>query len=120
MNMCMYVSSTGHLKETILVQIVAFLFMCLLLLQFSGEFIVKGFPHAIPLYGDGLSQLAGVLLFNYAYIVTVPSWLNEKQNSVSVNSTIWHASTLSTAIYFGTYYIVVVIVVVVYCNVSGS
>jgi hypothetical protein len=93
---------TGHLKETIFVQLVAFSFMCLLLVQFSGEFITKGFPHSLPLFGDSISQLAGVVLFNYAYIVTVPSWLNEKQNSVSVNSTIWHASTLSSAIYFGT------------------
>lgn len=83
-------------------QLIAFTFMCLLLVQFSGEFIAKGFPHSLPLFGDSMSQLAGVVLFNYAYIVTVPSWLNEKQNGVSVNSTIWHASTLSSAIYFGT------------------
>lgn len=94
---------SGHLKETIIVQLIAFSFMCLLLVQFSGEFISKGFPHSLPLFGDSMSQLAGVVLFNYAYIVTVPSWLNEKQNGVSVNSTIWHASTLSSAIYFGAY-----------------
>jgi len=43
----------------------------------------------------------GVVLFNYAYIVTVPSWLIEKKNEVSVNHTIWHASTLSSVIYLG-------------------
>ena len=91
----------GHLKETIFVQIFAFSFMCLLLVQFTGEFAMKGFPYSVPYYGDSVSQLAGVVLFNYAYIVTVPSWLNEKQNSVSVNKTIWTASTLSSAIYIG-------------------
>ena len=93
---------SGHLKETILVQILAFSFMVLLLLVFSGEFLWKGLPHSIPLFGGSYSQLAGVVLFNYAYIVTVPSWLSEKQNGVPVNSTIWQASTLSSAIYIGT------------------
>jgi hypothetical protein len=50
---------TGHLKETIIVQILAFSFMTLLLLQFSGEFIWKGLPHSIPLFGGSYSQLAG-------------------------------------------------------------
>ena len=91
--------SPGHLKETIIVQLIAFTFMTLLLLQFSGEFILKGLPHSIPLFGESYSQLAGVVLFNYAYIVTVPSWLIEKKNDVSVNTTIWSASTLSSVIY---------------------
>jgi hypothetical protein len=85
------------------VQILAFAFMCLLLTQFTLEFTHKGFPRTIPLVGDQWSQLAGVVLFNYAYIVTVPSWLSEKKNHVSVNTTIWTSSTLSSAIYFGTY-----------------
>lgn len=93
---------TGNLKETIIVQLLAFTFMCLLLVQFSVEFFGKGFPHTIPYVGESKSQLAGVVLFNYAYIVTVPSWLMEKKNSVSVNGTLWGASTLSSAIYFGT------------------
>jgi len=48
------------LKETIIVQILAFSFMTLLLLQFSGEFIMKGLPHSIPLFGGTYSQLAGM------------------------------------------------------------
>lgn len=93
--------SAGHLKETIIVQLLAFGFMCLLLVQFSAEFWHKGFPREVPYVGDQMSQLAGVVLFNYAYIVTVPSWLMEKKNDVSVNATIWSASTLSSLIYFG-------------------
>lgn len=33
--------------------------------------------------------MAGVILFNFAYTVTVPAWLNEKKAEVSVNKTIW-------------------------------
>ena len=41
----------------------------------------------------------GVVLFNYAFSITVPSWLTEKNPSVSVNRTIWTASTMASLIY---------------------
>ena len=37
--------------------------------------------------------MAGVILFNFAYTVTVPAWLNEKKPEVSVNKTIWYVRT---------------------------
>lgn len=99
-------------------QIVAFAFMCLLLTQFTVEFIHKGFPRPIPMVGNQLSQLAGVVLFNYAYIVTVPAWLMEKKNEVSVNATIWNASTLSSLIYFGA--VQYIVLSVDFCGVRWS
>jgi len=35
--------------------------------------------YSVPLVGRNFSQLAGVVLFNFAYTVTVPSWLCEKK-----------------------------------------
>ena len=75
--------------------------MILLLAQFSSEFAFTGFPYDIPMVGSSISQLAGVVLFNYAYIVTVPLWLAEKKDDVSVNKTVWGASTMSSVIYIG-------------------
>jgi hypothetical protein len=39
-----------------------------------------------------ITQVAGVVLFNYAFSITVPSWLNEKRPDVSVNGVVWGAS----------------------------
>jgi hypothetical protein len=38
----------GHLKETIIVQIISFLFMVILLFQFSGEFVHRGLHYRLP------------------------------------------------------------------------
>ena len=43
--------------------------------------------------------MGGVVLFNYTYTITVPSWLNEKRQSVSVNRSIWSATIFSSLIY---------------------
>ena len=43
--------------------------------------------------------MAGVVLFNYAFSVTVPSWLNEKRSDVSVNQTIWGASAVCSVVF---------------------
>lgn len=43
--------------------------------------------------------MTGVILFNYAFSITIPSWLNEKKSSVSVNQVIWSATILSSIIY---------------------
>ncbi len=91
----------NDLKETIWVQIISFLFFFLLLLQFFSEFSQRGFDNAesVPYIGSDMSQLAGVILFNYAYPITIPSWLNEKKSDVPVNQVIWAASSMSTTLY---------------------
>ena len=91
----------GDLKETMIVQMVAFLAFFVFLYQFEWEFAHKGynFVDTVPWVGDDYSSLAGVVLFNYAYPITVPSWLSEKKTNVPVNSLIWGTSALSTVIY---------------------
>lgn len=47
-------------------------------------------------------SIAGVLgnvLFNFGFVTTVPSWINEKKPSVSVNKSLWGATTLCIIIY---------------------
>jgi amino acid permease len=96
-----YTLGRGHLKETIVVQIISFAVLFVLLAQFYYEFWARGFQYAetVPWFGTDYSQLAGVVLFNYAFSITVPSWLNEKMPEVSVNRTIWTSTTLSSLIY---------------------
>jgi len=96
-----YPLGRGHLKETIVVQIVSFAILFVLLSQFFFEFWERGYDYVdtVPWFGTDFSQLAGVVLFNYAFSITVPSWLSEKMPHVSVNRTIWTSTILSSGIY---------------------
>jgi len=38
---------------------------------------------------DGISSVVGTIMFNYTFVVTVPSWVNEKKEKVSVNKAVW-------------------------------
>ena len=90
-----------NFKEAILVQIISFGFLIVLVLQFFYEFHSRGYPylHTVPWVGENFSQLAGVVLFNYAFGITVPSWLSEKKESVPVSRTIWTSTVLCTIMY---------------------
>lgn len=89
----------GHLKETIALQIFSFIFMIVLLVQFSFEFLNRGLSFQLPWVGNDITQLAGVVLFNYAFSITVPAWLVEKHPDVSVNHTIWISTTAASVTY---------------------
>jgi hypothetical protein len=76
------------------------LFLCLL--TWTGQFIGLGLDadNMPAVSGGGFNQL-GVLvsntLLNYAFVVTVPSWVNEKKDGVSVNRTVVTAMAGATA-----------------------
>lgn len=40
------------------------------------------------------AQLVSVFIFTWAYVIFVPSWVNEKHPSVSINKTIWYSGQL--------------------------
>ena len=45
------------------------------------------------------SQLVGVILFNYAFAITVPAWLTEKTTDTRINKTIWTSSIFASFLY---------------------
>ena len=96
-----YPLGRNDLSETIWAQILTFLLMFLLIMQFMREFASTGYPYmdSVPMVGNNFKTLAGVVLFNYAYPVTIPSWLIEKKCDVPVNKIIWTASFTSTVMY---------------------
>jgi len=60
---------------------------------------------AIPMINDaaGFGSQAGVLgtiLFNFGFVTTVPSWVNEKKPEVSVNKTVWMSTALCLVIFY--------------------
>jgi len=90
----------GHLQETVLLQYFSFICLFLLLSQFLYEFWLRGFNISyIPLFGPDPSQVLGVVMFNFAYLITVPSWLIEKKENVNVNKIIWRSSIACATIY---------------------
>jgi len=84
-----------------IIQLVSFCFFFVLVFQFMREFDTIGYPYLakVPMWGSDWKQLAGVVLFNYAYPITIPSWLNEKKHDVPVNKIIWLSSFLATFVY---------------------
>jgi hypothetical protein len=91
----------GHIKETMTVQLISFACLVLLLMEFNTDFVFnKGLNFSINWFGEGqYSQLVGVILFNYAFAITVPSWLAEKTPETPINRTIWTASIFSSLLY---------------------
>ena len=52
-----------------------------------------------PNFGSQAGVL-GTILFNFGFVTTIPSWVNEKKPSVSVNKTVWLSSFLCILIFF--------------------
>ena len=42
----------------------------------------------------------GTILFNFGFVTTVPSWVNEKASDVSVNKALWVATASCVAVFF--------------------
>lgn len=83
------------------VQVASFVFLVFLLFEFEADFIFnRGLTHSINWFGEGkYSQLVGVILFNYAFAITVPAWLAEKTTDTRINQTIWTSSIFASFLY---------------------
>ena len=68
-------------------------FVCLGLFttEFVGQFAIEGLqPSRTPAFAEpNVFEAFGVVMFTYAFIVTVPSWVNEKKPQVSVKKVMW-------------------------------
>ena len=42
----------------------------------------------------------GTILFNFGFVTTIPSWVNEKQPQVNINNSVWLSTWLCNAIFF--------------------
>lgn len=90
-----------NLDDNIIVQKIAFILFLLIMLEWIVWFIYRG-PldySNVPVVGGDLSTVLGTVIFNYAYVTTIPSWVNEKKPHVSVNKSMWGAAVLSTVLF---------------------
>eukprot|EP00039_Didymoeca_costata_P013080 m.193963 g.193963 ORF g.193963 m.193963 type:complete len:557 (+) comp15670_c0_seq5:103-1773(+) len=108
-----------NLDDNMIIQVIAFVltvgcWIVWILASFSAD------PHSQPLpYGNTTGQgtwtipmynsdsnfgsqagVLGTILFNYGFVTTVPSWVNEKKPSVSVNKSVWFSTFMCNIIFF--------------------
>jgi hypothetical protein len=80
-----------NLDENIYFQYISFFVLFGIAGIFGYEFFDRGLDsRGTPVVGSDVSTAAGICLFSFTYVVTIPSWVNEKQPYVSVNKTIWY------------------------------
>ncbi|KAG0344989.1 hypothetical protein BG004_004036, partial [Podila humilis] len=88
------------LSENIWLQLVSFILILLIVLQWIITFFQHGLdPTLVPAVGPDISQTFGTVLFNYAFITTVPSWANAKKPSVSIHKTLGWSVSITTVVY---------------------
>ena len=88
------------LEENMLQQKFSFVALFVLSGQFVYAFLSTGLDAgSLPWIGNHWADALGVVIFNFAFCVTVPSWLNEKAPDVSVNRVFWTSTLTSTLLY---------------------
>ncbi|KAJ1485706.1 hypothetical protein T484DRAFT_1792574, partial [Baffinella frigidus] len=110
--------SLMNLEENITIQKVSFYMLVLFSLEFFAQFWVEGLSahtfwveglsaHTVPAFGENYSHVLGSIIFNYAFVVIIPSWVishhagleevvNEKRPEVSVHKTVWISTIFAT------------------------
>jgi len=64
-----------------IVQKGAFGVACIIFIGWIVQFVIQihnHTPNIIPAFGTKMAPVFGTIMFNYAMVVTVPSWCNEK------------------------------------------
>lgn len=87
---CLIFSLNKNLDDSIILQWIANIGLSVLVVIWlyifntSDDFDM----HRVSMFSVNLNNVVGILLFNFAFIVTVPSWINEKKANVSVINTL--------------------------------
>jgi len=92
------------LDENALFQKMSFVGLCLIALEwvfhFTGqEGLRTGSPPALGEGTDCLHNLFGNVMFNFAFVLTLPSWLNEKKTEVSESLAISTSLVITTVLF---------------------
>ncbi|PRP80111.1 hypothetical protein PROFUN_12265 [Planoprotostelium fungivorum] len=89
-----------NLEDNIIVQKGAFV----LLLVIFAEWFVACFTlgldvSRVPAFLNDQTNVLGSIIFNYAFITTVPSWCNERRPDVPIKKSIWISVATATVFY---------------------
>lgn len=97
-----------NLDDNMLIQTVAFILTILCwLIWIAASFSGFSGPEAASVPAFNTNQYTGTqagvlgnILFNFGFVTTVPSWVNEKRPRVSTNSVLWIATAMCVGIFF--------------------
>jgi len=79
-----------------IVQLISFIVLVVLMGEFVGQFIYMGLDYSrVPAFGGSYGQLVSIFIFSWAFVMFIPSWVNEKRPDVSVNKVVWTAALVS-------------------------
>ncbi|KAG2172173.1 hypothetical protein INT44_005544 [Umbelopsis vinacea] len=89
-----------NLVENVKVQVGSFILLIGILTEWVISFGIHGLdPSMVPATSNNSSQVVGTVLLNYAFITTIPSWVNEVRRDVSVHTCIWLSLCISCFFY---------------------
>eukprot|EP01111_Echinosteliopsis_oligospora_P016592 TRINITY_DN6958_c0_g1_i1.p1 TRINITY_DN6958_c0_g1~~TRINITY_DN6958_c0_g1_i1.p1 ORF type:complete len:510 (-),score=78.98 TRINITY_DN6958_c0_g1_i1:2-1531(-) len=92
-----------NLDDNIIVQEICFVSLCVICIEWVIAFSVSGLtPSMTPVYTNvaGQGQVIGTIIFNYAFAMCIPSWVNEMKSGISINKSIWWSNVLSSVMFF--------------------
>jgi len=96
-----------NLDDNMIVQVVAFVLtvVCWIIWFIAYFFARDDGQWTLDAVATGRSwnSQAGVLgnvLFNFGFVTTIPSWVNEKKPSVSINKSVWFSTFMCNVIFF--------------------
>ncbi|CEP14002.1 hypothetical protein [Parasitella parasitica] len=88
------------LVENIAVQMTSFVLLVGILIQWVTAFGQEGFdPSLISASGRNSSMVLGIVIFNYSFITTIPSWVNSLKPNVDIHRCMWVSVIMSTVFY---------------------
>ncbi|KAF2076419.1 hypothetical protein CYY_002276 [Polysphondylium violaceum] len=91
-----------NLDDNIVIQIGCVIAMLIIVTSWVVIFCLLGLKaENLPAFGkvSGMAQIMGNTMFNYAFVTTIPSWVNESKPTVNINRSLWISTIGSTVIF---------------------
>ncbi|KAG1622615.1 hypothetical protein G6F45_011096 [Rhizopus arrhizus] len=88
------------LVENIAVQMISFIVLIAVLIQWCVAFCQEGLkPELLPAIGNNSTTVLGIVIFNYSFITTIPSWVNDLKPTANIHKCMWVSVIISTIFY---------------------
>jgi hypothetical protein len=89
-----------NLDDNIIVQKIAVLLLVAIVCVWVALFSTLDLDVSrLPVWGDNQTSVVGTILFNYTFVTSIPSWVNEKQARISVSRQVNGTTTVGTLIF---------------------
>ncbi|KAI9478906.1 MAG: hypothetical protein EXX96DRAFT_505695 [Benjaminiella poitrasii] len=88
------------LADNVIIQVISFIALTAILLQWVIAFIQEGLDTALlPAFGNDYSAILGIAIFNYSFITTIPSWINNMSPTVNIHHCLFISIVISIVFY---------------------